>query len=78
MANQLGSTTTAPRCHSHHQRHRRFARVRILPSVHSDQFEQFLTVQATRLSSTTALIFAKLTKNTADRIAAASTFGSLA
>lgn len=78
MANQLGSTTTAPRCYSRHQRHRKFARVRILPTIHADQFEQFLTVQATRLASTTALIFAKLTKNTAARVVAASTFGSLA
>jgi hypothetical protein len=35
---------------------------------HSKQFENFLTVQATRLSTTTAVIFSLLDSYTADQI----------
>lgn len=73
MANQLGSATVAPRCYKKHQRHAKFARVK----SGANQFSQFLSVQATRLSSTSTLIFGKLVKNTAAHIKAASTFGSL-
>jgi hypothetical protein len=62
----------SPLSHSKHQRYRRAARVR-----HSRQFEEFLIVQAARLSTTTAAIFALLDTNTADMIRAASTVGAL-
>jgi hypothetical protein len=74
MANQLGSPLQPqPRSYSQHQRHRRFARLK----VGANQFSQFITAQATRLSSTPTLVFGKLTKNTAARIKAAATFASL-
>jgi hypothetical protein len=65
-------TNASPLSHSKHQRYRRLARVR-----HSKQFEEFLTVQATRLSTTTAAIFALLDSYTADMIAAAASVGAL-
>lgn len=78
MANPLSSAfLVAPRAYSRHQRHR------VLPTTGNKgagsrkQFTAFLAKQATRLASTSALIFAKLPKNTADRVKAASTFGSL-
>lgn len=74
MANQLsGQTGPSPRAYSSHQRHRKFARVK----NGANQFSAFLAAQATRLSSTSTLVFGKLVKNSAARIKAASTFGSL-
>jgi hypothetical protein len=58
--------------HSKHQRYRRLARVR-----HSKQFEEFLTVEAARLSTTTTAIFNFLDSNTAAMIRAASTTAAL-
>lgn len=58
--------------HSKHQRYRRAARVR-----HSKQFENFLIVEAARLSTTTAAIFALLDTNTAAMIRAATSTGQL-
>jgi hypothetical protein len=75
MANQLsGQTGPSPRCYSQHQRHRKFARV----GSGADQFSAFLAAQATRLSSTSTLIFGKLTTNTAARVSVQDTFGHLA
>jgi len=65
-------TFASPQTHSQHQRRRRLGRVR-----HSRQFEEFLTVQATRLSTTTAVIFAKLDKYTADRIKVAANLAAI-
>jgi hypothetical protein len=62
----------SPQSHSQHQRNRRLARVR-----HSRQFEEFLTTQAARLTSTTAVIFAKLTHYTADQIKAAASLAAI-
>lgn len=73
MANQLGSTSVAPRAYSRHQRHRRFARLKI----GADQFSAFLAAQATRLSSTSAVIFTKLQKYTADKIKSATNISQL-
>lgn len=74
MANQLsGQTGPSPRCYTKHQRHRQFARVR----GGADQFSAFLVAQAARLSTTSSAIFTDLVKNTAARIKAASTTGSL-
>ena len=65
-------TNASPQSHSQHQRYRKSARVR-----HSKQFEEYLTVQAARLSTTTAIIFAKLDKYTADQIKAAASLASI-
>jgi hypothetical protein len=62
----------SPQSHSKFQRYRRSARVR-----HSKQFENFLTVQAARLSTTTATIFSLLDSYTADQIAGASSVAAL-
>ena len=72
MANQLGDPRVTPREYNQHQRHSRFARLR-----YSKQAKAFEAAEATRLSSTNANIFAKLVKNTAARVKAALTYGSL-
>jgi hypothetical protein len=65
MANQLsGQTGPSPRDYSKHQRYRRFSRV----GIGADQFSAFLAAEATRLTLTSAQVFVKLVKNTADRI----------
>jgi hypothetical protein len=61
-----------PLTHSKHQFYRRFARVR-----HGKQFENFLSVQAARLSTTEATIFAKLAKYSGDQIIAATNLSQL-
>jgi len=58
--------------HSKHQRYRRAARVR-----HSKNFENFLIVEAARLSTTPATIFALLDSNTAAMIRAATSTAQL-
>lgn len=64
MPNQLsGQTGASPQCHRNHERHDRFARTR-----HSHQFAAFLAAQATRLGSTSAVIFAKVEKYGATRV----------
>lgn len=73
MANQLGSPLVSPRCYAKHQRYRPFARVR----QGANQFSAFLNAQATRLSTTSAAIFADLRKNTAQRVRTAANTGSL-
>ncbi len=73
MTIPLGSTTTSPRAYDRHQRHRKFARV----LGGANQFSAFLAAQATRLSSTSAVIFAKLTKYTADRIRQATSLSQI-
>ncbi len=70
MADQ--DTHASPQDHSKHQRYRRLARVR-----HSHQFEEFLVVQAARLGTSPAAIFAFLNTNTADQITAAATKAAL-
>lgn len=73
MANQLsGQTGPSPRCHRNHERHDKFARER-----HSKQFLAFLAAQATRLSSTSAVVFAKVEKYGADRVKAAANLAAL-
>lgn len=61
-----------PREHDQHLRHANFSRVR-----HSKQLLAFLSTQATRLSSTSSVIFAKLKKYTADKIRSAANIGQL-
>lgn len=73
MANQLsGQTGPSPREYDKHQRHAPFGRER-----HSQQALAFLTAQAARLSSTPAVIYAKLTKYGADRVKAATNISQL-
>jgi hypothetical protein len=72
MANQLGSLSVAPREYSKHQRHGNLARRR-----HDDQINSFLGVQATRLSSTAAVVYAKVTKYGAAHVKAAANLAAL-
>lgn len=73
MANQLGSTTVAPRSYRRHLRHDRFARIK----NGENQFSAFLAAQALRLTSTSSAIFTFLKKNTAARIKGAGSTGVL-
>jgi hypothetical protein len=67
MTNQLsGQTGPSPRCYRNHERHDHYARVR-----HSQQFQAYLTAQATRLGSDPATIFGKVEKYGATRVSAA-------
>lgn len=72
MANQLGSLTVAPREYANHKRHSALARRR-----HDNQVAAFLSTQATRLSSTSATVFAKLKKYGAARVKAAANLAAL-
>jgi hypothetical protein len=72
MANQLGSLKIAPREHAKHKRHSNVARRR-----HAHQLGAFLAAQATRLSSTSATVFAKLKKYGSDRVKAAANLAAL-
>lgn len=73
MTNQLsGQTGPSPRCHQNHDRHDHIARKR-----HSRQELAFLDAQATRLSSTRAVVFTKLQKYGADRVKAAANLAAL-
>lgn len=73
MSNQLsGQTGPSPRCYQNHSRHDQYARVR-----HSKQELAYLQAEATRLSSTPAVIFAKLQKYGATRVSAAPNLAAL-
>ena len=73
MANQLsGQTGASPQSHSQHKRHDSYSRDR-----HSQQLNAWLAAQATRLSSTAAVIFAKLEKYPHERIEAATNISQL-
>jgi hypothetical protein len=77
MANQLsGQSGPSPRSYSQHLRYGSFAHVRYRLGKR-DQFSAFLVAQAARLSTTVAALFPKLKTNSAARIKAAATFGSL-
>lgn len=73
MANQLGSTTVAPREYAKHQRHAKLARRR--HDNKNGQFGAFLSAQATRLTLTVAQVFAKVTKYGAARVKSAANSG---
>ena len=64
---------SAPREYKRHQRYSKFAQFR-----NSRQEKEFLRVQSDRLSTTQAVLFAKLNTYPADQIQAASTLGALA
>lgn len=73
MANQLsGQTGASPQCHRNHERHDHFARVR-----HSQQFEAYLARQATRLGTTSAIVFAKVEKYGSTRVSGAPNLAAL-
>jgi hypothetical protein len=73
MANQLsGQTGASPREYNAHQRHSKQSRRR-----HDDQEIAFLAAQATRLSTTSAIIFAKLSKYSAATIKAAANLAAI-
>lgn len=61
--NKSGQGGASPENYDQHLRHSNYARMR-----HSQQLIAFLAAQATRLSTTSATIFAKLAKHTAARI----------
>jgi hypothetical protein len=65
-------TLASPRSYKRHQRYANFSRLN-----HSKQELSFLTVEATRLSTTPANIFHLLDSFTADQIRAAATLGAL-
>jgi hypothetical protein len=71
MAFDLDSHAS-PRLYKRHQRHSQDGRLR-----HSKQFGEFLEVEATRLSTTTDVLYAKLDTYTADQIRAASSLSDL-
>lgn len=73
MANSGSSTTRpTPRLYKRHQRHDVASR-----ESHSHQEQEFLRVQAARLSTTTAIVFAKLTKYSAERIVSAANLAAI-
>lgn len=67
-----GQPGATPREYNKHQRHAKFANDR-----HSQQSKAFLAAQAARLSSTAAVIFAKLTKYGSARVKAATNLSQL-
>lgn len=64
--------TAAPRLYGRHVRHRAFARIR-----HHDQELAWLAVQANRLSTTTAIVYAKLSKYTTEKIMSAANLAAI-
>jgi hypothetical protein len=64
--NKSSQTGASPREYNSHQRHSSAAKRR-----HDDQLAAFLSAQATRLTLTTAQVFAKVTKYGAARVKAA-------
>jgi len=74
MPAQLNGFSVAPRSYSRHQRRRKFA---TLARAGANQFNAFLSAQATRLSSSASVIFTKLQKYSADKIASATNVSQL-
>ena len=70
--NKSGQPGASPREHNNHQRRSSLARRR-----HDDQLAAFLAAQATRLSTTSAIVFAKLTKYGSTRVRAAANLAAL-
>jgi hypothetical protein len=70
--NKSGQTGASSREYNKHQRYSSKAKRR-----HDDQLAAFLAAQATRLSTTSATVFTKLTKYGADRVKAAANLAAL-
>lgn len=73
--NVSGQPGPSPRENNSYQRHSLFAKRR--HDVVSGQFGAFLSSIATKLTSTSAIIFAKVTKYGVDRVKAASNISQL-
>jgi hypothetical protein len=71
--NTSGQTGATPREYNAHQRYSNLTKRR-----HDNQLAAYLAAEATKLSLTSAQVFAKLTTNPAARITAATTSGGLA
>jgi len=75
MSNQLsGQTGASPREYNSHQRYSKIARRARHPGT---QLAAFLAAQATRLTSTSAVVFAKVTKYGAARVKAAANLAAI-
>lgn len=68
-----GQGGPTPRAYSRHQRHRKLARI----GNGADQFSAFLAERVATLSSTTAIIFGKLTTYTAAKVKSATNISNL-
>lgn len=78
MPNQLsGQTGKTPREYNAHQRHSKLSRLRYSAKLNKGQLSAFLVYQATRLSSTAAVVFAKVTKYGAARVKAAANLAAI-
>lgn len=74
MSNQLsGQSGPSPKCYTKHQRHRRFARI----GIGANQFSAYLAAQATRLTSTSSVVFGKLNKYKAVTVTAAANLAAI-
>lgn len=71
-SNTSGQTGASSREYNGHQRHAKFARLR-----HDNQRLAYLVRIAAKLTSTTAVIFAKVTKYGAQRVGAATNISQL-
>jgi hypothetical protein len=70
--NKSAQTGASPREYNSHQRHSKLARL-----GRAQQLTAFLAAQATRLSSTSSVIFAKVTKYGAAAVKAAASLASI-
>jgi len=71
-SNVSGQTGASPREYNLHQRYSSFAKRR-----YDNQLAAYLAAQATRLSSTSAVIFAKVTKYGAQTVSAAASLAAI-
>lgn len=79
MSNPVLSAQTAasPRANNLHQRYSKLARLRYSSRAKYGQLGEFLAYQATRLSSTAAVVFAKVTKYGAATVKAAANLAAI-
>lgn len=79
MANPVvsGQTGPSPREYNSHQRYAKLARLRYTSRANYGQLGAFLDAQATRLSSTAAVVFAKVTKYGAEQVAGAANLAAI-
>lgn len=75
--NKSGVTGAVPREYNGHQRHSKIARLRYSTNSKRGQLGAFLGAQATRLSSTAAVVFAKVTKYGAAKVKAAANLAAI-
>ena len=75
--NKSGMTAATPREYNGHQRYSKLARLRYGAKAKRSQLGEFLAAQATRLATTAAVVFAKVTKYGAARVKAATNLAAL-